>query len=239
MCAPFLVSGQWAAGGGHSQSARPFAKLDCPIWSGQNSQKRGVPLTFYSSLLYAWGWPLALNTAFLARFLHPSHPHQEERRQAPARLAPSVRFPYWNFAFPGGEEALDPPPRADPGGFSCRSITGGAARSGSAVAQRSDNTTRGTMPLLILHTPIVRTAQMPSGCSECAPLISIPNLHAEVRSTGSPASVLVRLANMPRASRLRPWPSCTPGAARALVSCVARIDRRVTGEQQVCLRTTR
>ena len=33
------------------------------------------------------------------------------------------------------------------------------------------------------------------------------------------------------------WPTRTPGAARALVSCVARIDRRVTGDQQVCLRT--
>ena len=32
------------------------------------------------------------------------------------------------------------------------------------------------------------------------------------------------------------WPAFTPGAARA---CVARIDLRVTGEQQVCLRTTR
>ena len=30
------------------------------------------------------------------------------------------------------------------------------------------------------------------------------------------------------------WSTFTPGAARA---CVARIDRRVTGEQQVCLRT--
>ena len=32
------------------------------------------------------------------------------------------------------------------------------------------------------------------------------------------------------------WPPLTPGAARA---CVARIDRRVAGEQQVCRRTTR
>ena len=32
------------------------------------------------------------------------------------------------------------------------------------------------------------------------------------------------------------WPTFTAGAARA---CVARIDRRVAGEQQVCLRTTR
>ena len=32
------------------------------------------------------------------------------------------------------------------------------------------------------------------------------------------------------------WSTFTPGAARA---CVARIDRRVAGEQQVCLRTTR
>ena len=33
------------------------------------------------------------------------------------------------------------------------------------------------------------------------------------------------------------WSTFTPGAARA--SCVARIDRRLAGEKQVCLRTTR
>ena len=35
-------------------------------------------------------------------FREMHHPYREERGQPPARLAPSVHFPFWNFALPGG-----------------------------------------------------------------------------------------------------------------------------------------
>ena len=37
------------------------------------------------------------------RFLEMHHPYREERGRPSARLAPSVHFPFWNFALPGGD----------------------------------------------------------------------------------------------------------------------------------------